>query len=72
MNIIVTESQSSGTFVVGFKFTMQVSVDHINDSTAEESPLAGVDASSLSVNITTDGVELSLDKAKSAIRALEA
>ena len=72
MNIIVTESQSSGTFVVGFKFTIQVSVDHINDNTAEASPLAEVDASSLSVNITTDGVELSLDKAKSTIRALEA
>lgn len=71
ITMMVTESLSSGTFVMGFKFTVQVSVVHVNDSTAEKSALAGVDASSLSVNITTDGVELSLDKTKSAITALE-
>lgn len=72
ITMMVTESLSSGTFVMGFKFTVQVTVNHINDSTAKTSILTKVDASSLSVNITTDGVKLSLDKTKSAITALDA
>lgn len=73
ITIMVAKSLISGTFVYGFQFTVQVAVDHVvNDSTGETSPLGRVDASSLSVNITTDGIELSLDKAKSSITALEA
>ena len=70
ITMIDTKSSSSGTFVLGFKFTVEVKV--YNNSTATPSALASIDASSLSVNITTDGVELSLDKTKSNITALSA
>lgn len=73
IQIMVTKSSSSGTFVFGFKFTIQVEVDRIiNNSTGETSPLSSVDASSLRVNIVTDGVEVLLDKTKSSIEALSA
>ena len=70
--MMVTESLNSETFVVGFLLTVQVEVDSVSDSTAETNTLASIDAASLNVNITTDGVELSLDKTKSAITALGA
>jgi hypothetical protein len=73
IQIMVTKSSSSGTFVFGIKFTIQVEVDRVvNSSTGETSPITAVDASSLSANITTDGVEVLLDKTKSSIKALEA
>lgn len=72
ISIMLTDSSNSETFVSGFKFTLQVAVSHTDGSTTESSILASVDASSLSVNITTDGVNVSLDKTKSSIHALEA
>lgn len=68
--IMFTDSSNSGTFVLGLEFTLQLSVSHINDSTAEKRNLSSVDASSLSINITTDGINVLLDKTKSSITKL--
>lgn len=73
ITMLVTKSLASETFVYGFKFTIQVEVDQIiNSSTGETSPLSSVDASSLSANIITDGVEVLLDKTTSSIEVLSA
>ena len=67
----ITDSSNTETQIVGFKFTPRIEeAVAIDNATQEKTPINTLKADSLTVSIVTDGVKVSLDKAKSTIKVL--
>ena len=64
---MATESSNSGALILGFNMGVSCRAQTKNSSGAVATPIDAVSAASLYVNIITDGIELSLDKAQSVI-----
>ena len=67
----ITDSSSTETQIIGFKFTPRIEeAVAIDNTTQEKTPINTLKVDSLTVSIVTDGIKLSLDKAKSTIKVL--
>lgn len=67
----LADTSSAGTQIIGFKFTPVIEeAIAIDNTTQEETPFTTLGANSLTVSIVTDGIKVSLDKAKSTIKVL--
>ena len=68
---ILVDTLSTGTQIIGFKFTPRIEeAVAIDNTTQEKTPISTLKVDSLTVSIVTDGIKLSLDKAKSTIKVL--
>lgn len=68
----ITDSSNTETQIIGFKFTPKIEeAVAIDNTTQEKTPINTLKVDSLTVSIVTDGVKVSLDKAKSTIKVLE-
>lgn len=68
--VVRTLSLSSGTFVFAIELSIRVKVENLDSQTSESPLLASVDASSISINIVTDGIKVYLDKENSSIEEI--
>ena len=67
----LADTSSTGTQIIGFKFVPLIEeAIAIDNTTHEKTPISILGANSLTVSIVTDGVKVSLDKAKSTIKVL--
>ena len=67
----VTDSSNTETQIIGFKFIPRIEeAVAIDNTTHEETPIGTLKVDSLTVSIVTDGIKLSIDKAKSTIKVL--
>lgn len=66
-----TDSSNTETQIVGFKFIPRIEeAVAIDNATNEETPIDTLKVDSLTVSIVTDGIKVSIDKAKSTIKVL--
>ena len=69
----VTNTSNTGTQIIGVRFVPLIDeAISIDNTTHEETPISILRADSLTVSIVTDGIKVSLDKAKSTIKVLSA
>lgn len=67
----ITDSSNTETQIIGFKFTPRIEeAVAIDNTTQEKTPINTLEVDSLTVSIVTDGIKVSLDKAKSTIKVL--
>lgn len=65
---IISQSSNSETLILGFVIVLTCQTETGGSLEGGSTPIDTFSAASLYVNIVTDGIELSLDKAKSAVR----
>lgn len=67
----ITDSSNTETQIIGFKFTPRIEeAVAVDNTTQEKTPISILKVDSLTVSIVTDGIKLSLDKAKSTVKIL--